>query len=85
MSEKLITEIENGQINSKTDPKTRSRRLVEEFDWDKNDTVKIWSFGPEDCGANILVDTTKQAQYMNEVKDSICSAFQWSTKQGALA
>lgn len=43
----LVKEIEKGEINMKTDAKTRNKRLVEEFNWDKNDTVKIWSFGPE--------------------------------------
>lgn len=47
--------------------------------------MKIWCFGPENSGANILVDQVKQAQYMNEVKDSVCTAFQSATKQGVLA
>jgi len=33
--------------------------LVDTFDWDKNDALKIWSFGPENTGPNILVDGTK--------------------------
>lgn len=67
------------------DPKERTKILVEQFGWDKNDTLKIWSFGPENVGANLLVDQVKQAQYMNEVKDSVCNAFLWATKCGVLA
>lgn len=67
------------------DSKQRSKILIDEFDWDKNDTQKIWCFGPENTGPNILVDQVKQAQYMNEVRDSVCTAFQSATKHGVLA
>lgn len=59
--------------------------MTDKFDWDKNDTLKIWSFGPENKGPNILVDQVKQAQYMNEVRDSVCTAFQSATRYGVLA
>ena len=41
------------------DPKERANVLAKEFDWDKGDALKIWSFGPENQGANILCDATK--------------------------
>lgn len=69
----------------KTEVKTRNKRLVEEFGWDKNDAVKIWSFGPEEIGANILVDTTKAIQGMQEISDSMITAFQQATKNGVLS
>lgn len=45
---------------------------------------KIWCFGPEGTGANILVDVTKGVQYLNEIKDSVVAGFQWATKEGVL-
>lgn len=69
----------------KTEPKVRNKRLVEEFEWDKTEAAKIWCFGPEEVGANILVDTTKAVQGMNEISDSMCTAFQNASKQGVLA
>lgn len=51
--------IENGDVGPKDDPKNRSKKLCDDFGWDKNDTLKIWSFGPENTGPNMLVDTTK--------------------------
>jgi elongation factor 2 len=33
----------------------------------------------------MLIDMTKGVQYMNEIKDSMESAFQWATKEGAVA
>jgi len=39
--------IEAGKISPKDDPKVRGKILTDQFDWDKTDTQKIWSFGPE--------------------------------------
>lgn len=33
--------------------------MVETYGWDKNEAMKIWAYGPENQGANILVDVTK--------------------------
>lgn len=76
--------IEKGDMGPKDDPKIRSKKLVEEFNWDKNDTVKIWGFGPDNSGPNMLVDMTKGVQFMNEIRDSMESAFQWSTKEAPM-
>ncbi|KAM9988283.1 hypothetical protein ACTFIZ_003628 [Dictyostelium cf. discoideum] len=77
--------IENGSdISSKDDPKARANYLSEHHEWDKNDAMNIWSFGPEGNGANLLVNVTKGVQYLNEIKDSFVGAFQWATKEGVV-
>jgi elongation factor 2 len=81
----LITAIENGEIGDRDDPKVRARKLADDFAWDVTEARKIWAFGPESTGPNILVDGTKGVQYMNEVKDSVVAAFEWITKKGVLA
>jgi len=60
------------------------RALVDTYEWDPNDAKKIWCFGPETTGANLLVDVTKQVQYLQEIKDSAEAAFQWATKEGVM-
>jgi len=82
--EGLADEIENGKVTPRDDPKKRSRYLQEKFGWDANDSKKIWCFGPETTGANLLVDVTKGIQYLNEIKDSCNAAFQWATREGVL-
>ena len=77
--------IENSEISPNDDTKVRGKRLVEDFGWEKDDTSKIWCFGPENIGANMVVETTKGVQYMNDIKESVCSSFQWASKQGVLA
>ena len=85
LSQQLIEAIEKEEIDPKGDPKIRAEKLSKEFDWEKTDALKIWCFGPENVGTNILVDGVKGAQYLNEIKDSVCSAFQNASKLGVLA
>lgn len=81
----LAEAIESGRITSKQDPKERSKILVEEFRWDLATTKKIWAFGPNDNGPNMLVDATKSVDGLANVQDAIIAAFQWSTSEGVLA
>merc|ERR1712110_842393 len=67
----LAAEVEKGEVNPKDD-------------FDITEARKIWSFGPETNGPNIMVDCTKGVQYLNEIKDSCVAGFQWATKEGVL-
>lgn len=82
LEEGLADAIESGRISSKQDPKERSRMLVEEFGWDLNATKKIWAFGPNDNGPNILVDSTRAVDGLGNIQDAIMAAFQWVTLEG---
>jgi elongation factor 2 len=83
MDEKLAQEIDDGGLKMTDDPKIRARRFADEFGWDIGLARKIWSFGcPPDGKANILVDATKAAQYLSEIKDSMCTAFVQATAGG---
>ncbi|KAJ3426426.1 eukaryotic translation elongation factor 2a tandem duplicate 1-related [Anaeramoeba flamelloides] len=80
----LCIEIENGDVGSKQRSKIRSRYLAEKYDWDLGYARKIWAFGPESVGVNILVNQTKGVKYLKKIKDSIVAAFEWATQAGAL-
>merc|ERR1711990_126120 len=84
LTDDLALDIEDEKLTPKTDPKDRKKFLQAEYEWDPNDAMKIWCFGPETTGANLLVDTTKQCQYLNEIMDSCEAAFQWATKEGVM-
>jgi elongation factor 2 len=84
LGDDLTNAIEKDDITSKEEVKGRARKLADKFEWDKNDALKIWCFGPETSGPNFLVDMTKAVQYLNEIKDSMEAAFQWATKEAVM-
>src|SRR5271154_2243097 len=85
LGEDVAKAIEDGKINPRDDFKTRARVLADDYGWDVTDARKIWCFGPDTTGANLLVDQTKAVQYLNEIKDSVVSGFQWATREGPVA
>nr|QVU21286.1 translation elongation factor 2 [Salpingoeca llamariensis] len=85
LSEGLAEAIDDEKVSSKQDPKERARYLADNFEWDVGDARKIWCFGPEGTGPNMVVDVSKGVQYLNEIKDSVVAGFQWATKEGVLA
>jgi len=84
LPEELVKDIEDKVVSPKDDPKVRAKKLCDDYGWDQNDAKKIWCFGPEAEGANVVVDVSKGVQYLNEIKDSAVAAFSWATKEGVL-
>ncbi|KAI1716765.1 elongation factor tu GTP binding domain-containing protein [Ditylenchus destructor] len=84
MPDGMADDIEKGEINANDDAKSRAKILTEKYSMDATDARKIWCFGPDGTGPNILVDVTKGVQYLNEIKDSCVAGFQWATKEGVL-
>lgn len=80
----LVELIEKGDLGPKDEVKKRAKLLQEKYSWDENDAKKIWCFGPDGKGPNVVVDQTKGVQYLNEIEDSIKSGFDISTKEGVL-
>mmetsp|Transcript_25234 Transcript_25234/g.63717 ORF Transcript_25234/g.63717 Transcript_25234/m.63717 type:complete len:849 (-) Transcript_25234:557-3103(-) len=84
LPEGLSEAIDEGKITPRDDIKIRAKELKNTYQMDEESVKKIWCFGPEGNGPNFLLDCTKSIQYLNEIKDSCVSAFQWATKEGAL-
>ncbi|KAF8929162.1 Elongation factor 2 [Dissophora ornata] len=85
LGEELTLAIENGNIGPRDEFKARARIMSDEFEWDNQEARKIWCFGPDANGANLMVDLTKGVAYLNEIKDSCVAAFQWATREGVFA
>merc|ERR1712117_168856 len=81
----LAEDIDNGEITPRQEPKERARVLAEKYEMDVNEVRKIWCFGPDGQGPNIVTDCTKGVQYLQEIKDSVVAGFQWASKEGVLA
>merc|ERR1719145_313873 len=84
MSDEICKDIEDGKLGPKAEAKERTRTLREKYDWDENAARKIWCWGPETEGANLVVDATQGIQYLNEIKEHVNAGFQWCTKDGPL-
>merc|ERR1711872_1131959 len=84
MPDGLAEDIENNKVTSRDDFKIRARYLADKYEFDVTEARKIWCFGPETNGPNIMVDCTKGVQYLNEIKDSVVAGFQWASKEGVL-
>ncbi|KAL6940680.1 translation elongation factor 2 [Hanseniaspora vineae] len=84
IDEECSLAIEGGKINARDDIKARARIMADEYGWDVTDARKIWCFGPDGTGPNVVVDQTKAVQYLTEIKDSVVAAFQWATKEGPI-
>jgi len=84
MPDGLAEDIDKGEVNPRDDFKIRGRYLADKYDYDITEARKIWCFGPDTNGPNLLMDCTKGVQYLNEIKDSVVAGFQWATKEGVL-
>merc|ERR1712121_508605 len=84
MPDGLSEDIERGDVNPRDDFKTRGRYLADKYDYDVTEARKIWCFGPDTNGPNLLIDCSKGVQYLNEIKDSVVAGFQWATKEGCI-
>eukprot|EP00179_Madagascaria_erythrocladioides_P004602 CAMPEP_0198314360 /NCGR_PEP_ID=MMETSP1450-20131203/5016_1 /TAXON_ID=753684 ORGANISM="Madagascaria erythrocladiodes, Strain CCMP3234" /NCGR_SAMPLE_ID=MMETSP1450 /ASSEMBLY_ACC=CAM_ASM_001115 /LENGTH=840 /DNA_ID=CAMNT_0044017403 /DNA_START=105 /DNA_END=2627 /DNA_ORIENTATION=+ len=84
LPEELPNAIEEGKVGPRDEPKARTKMLRDEFGMPEDNAKKIWCFGPDTTGANLVMDASKAVQYLNEIKDSVVAAFQWATKEGVL-
>jgi len=87
LSDKLVEAMEKEEIKLQgiSDMKDFARDLAQRFDVDPGEARKIWTFGcPPDSLANMVVDTTKGVQFLNEIKDHVVGAFMQVTGGGIL-
>jgi elongation factor 2 len=85
MPDGLPEDIDDGKVTPRQELKERARYLVDTYEYDATEARKIWCFGPDGTGPNVVMDCTKGVQYLNEIKDSVVAGFQWATKEGVLA
>lgn len=83
LAAELASEIEAGRVSLSMDKKELTK-ILGDYGIDKNDAAKIWAFGPNDDGPNIIVDITSGCQFMNEIKDSCVTGFNVVTQNGVL-
>ena len=56
LGEDLCYALDNKEISARDEPKQLANELQTRFGWDINDAKKLWCFGPDETGPNVLVD-----------------------------
>merc|ERR1712107_523743 len=56
MPDGLPEDIDSGEVTSKQDFKIRGRYLADKYEYDITEARKIWCFGPDTMGPNIVID-----------------------------
>ena len=81
LSEDVIALIKEGKIGEYTDKSTMAN-ILRQHGWPTEEARGVWSV---DDGPNMIVDVTKGAQYLHEVKEMIIAGYRWGLKEGPLA
>ncbi len=70
-----------GKVFPAQDNKERARYLADEYGFDINVARKLWAFGPDGRGPNLLFDATKGVQNLADIKDGILAGFNWASSE----
>lgn len=87
LSEEIQALFDQDVVGPGMDIKDRSKILREHpaFGWEEAATPqKIWCFGDDGIGPNILTERTVGVAYLNEIKDSVVGGFKWACNEGPL-
>ncbi|KAM3406038.1 hypothetical protein ACQJBY_000219 [Aegilops geniculata] len=84
LDENLVEAIEDGRLGPRTDHAVRSEILAK-HGWDKDLGDKIWCFGPDAVGPNVIVNRCNIIQNLELAKKVIVAGFEMVAKEGALA
>jgi len=81
LTEETISMIKKGEIGEYMDRHAMAK-VLREKGWPPEEARGVWAV--EDTG-NMLVEVTKGAQFLQEVKDMILAGYRWGLKEGPLA
>ncbi|HUO42932.1 MAG TPA: elongation factor EF-2 [Methylomirabilota bacterium] len=81
LPDKIVDMVKEGKIGEYQDRHEMAKILRDEG-WPPDEARGVWSV---DEGSNMLVETTKGAQYLQEVKEMIIGGYRWGLKEGPLA
>ena len=77
----IINLIKEGKIGEYQD-KHEMAKILREQGWSPDEAKGVWSI---DEGSNMLIEVTKGAQYLQEVKEMVIAGYRWGIKEGPLA
>lgn len=87
LSDEVCALFDEGILAPGMDVKDRSKLLREHpaLGWEEAATPqKIWCFGDDGIGPNIVTEKTVGVAYLTEIKDSVVGGFKWACNEGPL-
>jgi len=87
LSEEICQLFDEEVVGPGMDVKDRSKILREHpaFGWEEAATPqKIWCFGDDGIGPNIMTERTVGVAYLTEIKDSVVGGFKWACNEGPM-
>ncbi len=81
LEEQVLELIKSGKISEYGD-KAEMAKSLRGVGWDADEARGVWSI---DEPYNMILDVTKGAQYMQEVKDMVLAGYRWGIKEGPIA
>lgn len=87
LSEEICALFDDNTVGPGMDPKERSKILREHpaFGWEEASTPqKIWCFGDDNIGPNVMTERTVGVAYLSEIKDSVVGGFKWACNEGPM-
>ncbi|RYG69930.1 hypothetical protein EON64_01505 [archaeon] len=87
MNEEIQKLFDDEVVTPGMDVKDRSKILREHpaFGWEEAATPqKIWCFGDDGIGPNVLTERTMGVAYLNEIRDSVVGGFKWACNEGPM-
>ncbi|WRT67687.1 uncharacterized protein IL334_004659 [Kwoniella shivajii] len=84
----IANDIESGKVSMRMTNKERGKFFESKYQWDLLASRNIWAFGPEENGANVLINDTLPSEVdtklLSSVRESVKQGFQWGTREGPL-
>eukprot|EP01083_Nonionella_stella_P118836 354883_1 len=84
LGDEFCADVESKKIDPRGDAKIRGRYIADTYEWDVSEARKIWAFGPDTDGPNVMMDQTKGVDYLLEIKESVNNGFMWAAKTGPM-
>lgn len=87
MNEEIQALFDQEVVGPGMDIKERSKLLREHpaFGWEEAATPqKIWCFGDDGIGPNVLTERTVGVAYLTEIRDSVVGGFKWACNEGPM-
>jgi len=87
LSEEICQLFDEEVVGPGMDVKDRSKILREHpaFGWEEAATPqKIWCFGDDGIGPNVMTERTVGVAYLTEIKDSVVGGFKWACNEGPM-